>query len=203
MADKHSRASLESVISNDQLYRRPTRARDAANENCALLSLAQKLKGSHKSILQDLVELALDLCSAHSSGISILEEEDGQEVFRWHGVAGEWSRYVGGTMPRKISPCGTILDRNIPLLLSRPERHFPFPPQVTPLIVEVLLIPFHLGSRPIGTVWAIAHDETRRFDLEDERLLCSLGKYAAKAYELLLPLGGAKVPFSTKGADST
>jgi GAF domain-containing protein len=198
MPDNPSRASLELVISNHELRNRPARARDAAKENRSLLSLAQKLKSSRKSILQDLVELALDLCSAHSSGISILEEEDGQQVFRWHGVAGEWSQYVGGTMPRNISPCGTVLDRNIPLLLSHPERHFPFPPQVTPPIVEVLLIPFHVGSRPIGTLWAIAHDESRRFDLEDERLLSSLGNYAAKAYQLLLPLGGGKVPFPQK-----
>ena len=43
--------------------------------------------------------------------------------------------------------------------------------RIAPPIVEVLLIPFHVADEPIGTIWAIAHDESRKFDAEDERIM--------------------------------
>ena len=113
-----------------------------------------------QNVLQKLVEVALELSRAQSAGVSILEEEKGRKIFKWHAVAGQWARYVGGTMPRNASPCGTVLDRNDSLLLSHPERYYPIPSTITPPIVEVLLIPFHVADKPIGTIWAIAHDES-------------------------------------------
>ena len=38
-------------------------------------------------------------------------------------------------------------------------------------------------ARPVGTIWAIAHDERRRFDAEDLRQLESLGRFASAAYQ--------------------
>ena len=61
-------------------------------------------------ILQQLVETALELCGAQSAGISLLEEENGQPIFRWHGVAGEYAPHLWSTTPREFSPCGTVLD---------------------------------------------------------------------------------------------
>jgi signal transduction histidine kinase len=40
----------------------------------------------------------------------------------------------------------------------------------------------------VGTVWVVAHDETRRFDGEDVRLLGSVAKFASAAYGLLASL---------------
>ncbi|MEX2261186.1 MAG: PAS domain S-box protein [Bryobacteraceae bacterium] len=145
----------------------------------------QEMANSPVNVLQKLVETALSLCGAHSAGISILEEENGRQIFRWHAVAGRWSGFLGSTMPREISPCGAVLDRNSGLLMSHPERHYPFPPEIDPPIVEVLLIPFHVAGEPVGTIWAIAHDESRRFDGEDQRLLTSLGRFASTAYQVL------------------
>ena len=179
------RISLESVITTAELRRRPHRAPDYEGENRALVSLAGEMASTPRNVLQKLAENALGLCRAQSAGISILEEHDGQRMFRWHAVAGRWAGYLGCVMPREISPCGTVLDRNASLLMSRPERHFPFPPEVTPGIEEVLLVPFHVSGKPIGTIWVIAHDATRQFDAEDDRLLRSLGQFASSAYQVL------------------
>ena len=187
------RASLESVIINNELRNRPPRPRDTAGENRALLSLARSMKSSPKSLLQDLVDLTLDLCQAHSAGISILEEENGRQIFRWHAIAGQWSHFHGGTIARDLSPCGAVLARNTSLLFSDPGRHYQFPSDFKPTVAEVLLIPFHRAGRPVGTLWVVAHDKTRRFDAEDERLLSTLSKYAATAYALLIKAGSAKV----------
>jgi CheY-like chemotaxis protein len=179
------RLSLESVITTAELRRRPHRAPDYEGENRVLVSLAGEMASTPRNVLQKLAENALGLCRAQSAGISILEEHDGERMFRWHAVAGRWAGYLGSVMPREISPCGTVLDRNASLLMSRPERHFPFPPEVTPGIEEVLLVPFHVSGKPIGTLWVIAHDGTRKFDEEDDRLLRSLGQFASSAYQVL------------------
>ena len=54
------------------------------------------------------------------------------------------------------------------------------------MLVEGLLVPFHVGGRAVGTVWVVAHDESRQFDCEDQRLLESLATFAATAYQARL-----------------
>ena len=184
---------LEPVCCNHALVQRLSRPRDPVKENRAILSLAHSLKDSRKSLLQDLVEVVLDLCGAYSSGIRILEEQGGQQVLRWHAIAGEWPRHLGGVIPREMSPSRAVLDGNTSRLLTHPKRHFPSLREFTPQIVEALLIPFHFAGRPIGTIWVVAHNNSRRFDAEDERLLSILEKYAATAYELLTISGSLKV----------
>jgi PAS domain S-box-containing protein len=178
----------ESEIGALELKKRPSRSPDYQGESEALAALAREMANSPRDVLKKLVDIALELSRAHSAGVSILEEENGRQIFRWHAVAGQWSRYTGVTMPRESSPCGTVLDRNAALLLSHPDRYYPIPPTIAPAIVEVLLIPFHLAGEAVGTVWVIAHDESRHFDGEDERLIGSLGKFASSACQTLKSL---------------
>ena len=63
------------------------------------------------------------------------------------------------------------------------ERVFPAL-TVQPPVVEALLIPFHVGSIPIGTVWVVAHDESRKFDREDERIVGTLAEFASASWQL-------------------
>jgi signal transduction histidine kinase len=180
--------SLESVLSTAELSRRPSRRPDYQAENQALVILAQELANSPSSILQRLVETALELCRAHSAGISLLEEEAGRKIFRWHAIAGQWAPHVWGTTPREYSPCGTVLDCNATLLFSNAHRYYSQFAGVQPLLIEALLVPFYVGGTAVGTVWVVAHDESRQFDAEDRRVLESLGKFAATAYQARLTI---------------
>lgn len=177
---------LETVISTAELSRRASRAPDYAAENRALVALAKEMAASPTDILQKLAETALGLCHAHSAGISMLDDE--RKRFRWMAIAGRWAEHRGGGTPRNFSPCGTVLDRDAPLLFSHPERHYTYLAKVTPFIDEGLLIPFYLDGEGIATIWVIAHDESCRFDLEDLRVMTNLGKFAALAYQTLLSL---------------
>jgi hypothetical protein len=127
-------------------------------------------------------ETALVLCRAHSAGLSLLEEGDQKSSFHWRAIAGQWSPHLNGGRPRNFGPCGTVLDRNIALLCSHPERDFPYFGEVTPLLEEGLLIPFYIKGEAIGTIWVVAHDANRRFDAEDLRVMTSLATFAAAAY---------------------
>jgi signal transduction histidine kinase len=180
---------LESVIATDELYRRPARAPDYEAEARAMASLMEAMATASgqvgaDSVLQRLVEAAVELCHAHSAGVSVCEQENGNEIVRWRAAAGAWAHYVGGFMSRDASPCGTVLDRNTPMLMVRPQRHYVI--TGLPAIVEVLLLPIYSEGNPVGTVWIIAHDETRQFDAEDHRIMTKLSRFAATAYHLLV-----------------
>jgi hypothetical protein len=122
---------LEAVITTAELNQRPSRPVDHA-ANSALVTLMQEMVNSPGTILQRLADTALGLCQAHSAGISLLEDEDGRKNLPL-ACAGRTVRpYLWGTTPREFSPCGTVLDRDTPQLMSYLERHYTYFEQVSP-----------------------------------------------------------------------
>ena len=186
-----SRLRLEDVVINSELINRPPKAPNYEAENQALLALAQTLADAPDKILQKLAETALQLCRADTAGISLLEQQDGAEVFRWEALAGVFSDRLNATMPRDASPCGTTIDRNTTQLMYMAERIFPALTSEPP-VVEALLIPFHVNDKPIGTVWVVAHDERRKFDREDERIIKTLAQFASASWQLWQARAGAE-----------
>ena len=87
------------------------------------------------------------ICQADSAGISILESDDRKPIFRWHATAGDFPAYLGGTTPRDFSPCGVVLDRNAPQLMTNPVRYYPYIAELSPHVAELLLIPFYERHR--------------------------------------------------------
>jgi RNA polymerase sigma factor (sigma-70 family) len=176
---------LSETIISDELLIRPIRAANTAAENSALQSLAAALPDGKNVALKRLANLAIELCGAGSAGVSVLEEGDGGEwVFRWQALAGVIEPYEGGTTPRNWSPCGTCLDAGVPVLYSYPARHFSyFRPLAVP-IVEGLVIPMYADRNGGATIWIVSHEEDRRFDAEDVRIMTTLGNFATRALSL-------------------
>ena len=166
-----------------ELTRRPSRPPDYAAENRALITLAQVMATAPESILQKLADTALSMCRADSAGVSLLTAD--RERFFWPAVVGRWSPHVGGGTPRDFGPCGVVLDLNVPLLFSHPERDFPYFGEVQPALEDALLIPFYVGGEAVGTIWVVAHDEGHHFDTEDLRLMSNLATFASAAYQAL------------------
>jgi PAS domain-containing protein len=183
-----SQASPEpvSMISTAELARRPSRPSDYAAENHALVALMRELATTPDTILKALSNTALTLCCAHSAGFSLLEDGDQKNNFYWHAIAGQWAPHVGRGTPRDFGPCGTVLDRKTAMLCSHPERDFPYLWEVSPLLNEGLLLPFYVDGEAIGTIWVISHDESRRFDAEDLRVMTNLATFAETAYKVRL-----------------
>ena len=101
-------ATLEEVDILRELDTRPARSPDYETQNRALAALAEEMAVNPRNMLQRLVEVAVDLCQADTSGISLLEGD----VFRWEAVAGVFAGARNGTMPRDASPCGVVIDRD-------------------------------------------------------------------------------------------
>ena len=184
-------ASLESILCTEELQRRPSRPPDYEKENRALVALVSALADSPSTILQTLAETILDITQCDSAGLSLLTR-DGKRPdsygkrFYWPAIAGMWNPHVGGGTPRNFGPCGDVLDQNRTLLFRHFERRYPYLLPVIPAAEECLLVPFYVADKAVGTIWGIMHSDRRKFDAEDDRVMGSLGKFAASAYQALV-----------------
>ena len=172
----------EDIIVTSQLPLRPARSPNRRAEIQTIKILLNAISETPELFWQKLAESALQLCRAGTAGISVLDTEDGAEVFKEQAVAGVLSGRLNRTMPH-ASPCGLALDRGGPQLISLPERLFS---NLTfdPPIVEALIIPFRVKSEPAGTVWLLAHDDSCMFSSEDERIGRTLASFAAAGWYL-------------------
>ncbi|MUH00758.1 EAL domain-containing protein [Scytonema sp. UIC 10036] len=174
--------TLDDVVITAELSRRLPRLPNLFLENQAMHTLARLMVNQPETMLKNLVEIALSLCQAGTAGVSLLDvTPSGEEVFRWDMLAGILEQYVGGTTPRNFSPCGTCLDRGAPQLYSYPERYFTYFQATKTPFVEGLVLPLIADRHPLGTIWIVSHDEERRFNLEDVRVMTSLADFTAAA----------------------
>jgi len=183
---------LDAVITTSELNMRTLRDRDLAAEHLAMTELMEEMASAAGTtasdrIIRRLVDTTLRLCEADCAGMSMLEVDGGDEVFRWRAIAGRWAHLTGGTIDRHRSACGVVVQRNAPVLMERPQRYYGALPGGE-AIAEMLMIPFHFEDRPVGTLWVVSLENRnrRRFDSEDLRLLTSLARFAAIAYRLTL-----------------
>jgi hypothetical protein len=63
---------------------------------------------------------------------------------------------------------------------------------------EVLLIPFFVDNRAVGTIWAVIHNKEHKFQSEDRRLLENLSAFASEAYKVLSSIGALEPHLSRK-----
>jgi GAF domain-containing protein len=191
---------LESVIATGQLDQRSSRLPDTRGETDALLEMLREVSENPAVFFDKLVEEALEITQADSSGLSLLNAQEGR--FVWPAVVGGLASYLGEGTPADFGPCGTVLDRNAPVLFIHPERHFTYLESISPPLEEVLLIPFHMDGKPVGTIWAVIHEKDRHFDAEDRRLLENLSSFAASAYRVLVSNGALDALLGIKPASS-
>jgi hypothetical protein len=71
-------SSLAEVLTTDELASRCSRPPDFERVNGAFNALLSACLYTPEAVLQRFAELLLDLCNAHSAGVSILEEENGR-----------------------------------------------------------------------------------------------------------------------------
>jgi PAS domain S-box-containing protein len=190
--------SVESILCTEELRRRPWRPPDYAKENRAVVALATALVESPHTILQTLADTILEVTRSDSAGVSLLSTDDGGKRFYWPAIAGIWKPHVGGGTPRDFGPCGDTLDRNTTLLFRHLELRYTYFQPVTPPPVETLLVPFYVGGKAVGTIWSLMHDDVRKFDAEDERLMGVLGKVASLAYQTVASIDNLKLQIAER-----
>jgi hypothetical protein len=161
------------LLITDRLRTRLARTSDVRGELNAFREVSSAACRDPDRAVQRFLDMAVGLCpSAGSAGLCELQVEDGETIFRWTHLAGEFAPYVGGVTPRHVSPCGLCLDRGHTILVSRPARVFPYFNDAHVPIVEALIVPLGPAEDPIGTVWVASHREVvRGFDRTDAQIM--------------------------------
>ncbi|MER3590405.1 MAG: histidine kinase, partial [Mastigocladus sp. ERB_26_1] len=176
------RATLNEILITEELSGRSPRSPNWRSQAEAMQLVARQMASNSLTLLQSLVDIALDLCNAGSAGVSELTKtSNGEEVLRWNVLAGALAQYVGNTTPRDFSPCGICLDRRTPQLYSYPERNFTYLQAANTAIVETLVLPLIADNHALGTIWIMSHSQQRHFDSEDVRIMTSLADFTATA----------------------
>lgn len=171
--------SLDEIIVSPGFASRQQAERAQCAEAEAVLALSSVLAHSPDQALQRLVDLAMEGTGAESCGISLEEEDEAGRYLRWIATAGEFSRYINGTMPREFSPCGTAIDRREPVVMRDPVRYYAYISQLHAPVRTVLLVPFARGGKLVGTLWAGAHTSARTFTYSDLRYVRHLTDFAS------------------------
>jgi signal transduction histidine kinase len=179
-------ATPEEILVTYKLQSRRGRKQNFRDESIALRDLAKVMANSPSRLIDKLLETSLELCSAGTAGLSLLETTpEGEQIFRCTNLAEALPEHIGGTTPRNFSPCGVTLDRNVPQLFSYPGHRFQYFNGLACTIVEALVIPIYLGDKTPGTIWIVSHDEEVKFDSEDARIMTELAEFTSCALRLI------------------
>jgi GAF domain-containing protein len=192
--------TTRNAASVDEIIVEPTPAakrRRAADETQALLGLSEVMAQAPDRAVQRLVEAAMALTESDSAGVSLEDTQDGQPVYRWVAVAGEFSRYLQGVMPRDFSPCGTVVTRGKTLVMREPARFFPYAADFHVPLHAALLTPFGRGGRLVGTVWVLSHDARKTFSREDVRIVEQLTTFSTSILDAIQKRRGKAKPAPT------
>jgi hypothetical protein len=160
---------------------RKFRVRDDAAQIEGMDRLARAFVEKPEAILQELVNLAVELCGADSAGIT-MERQDkdcsDERIYEWVATAGEYAHFLNARLPPTPNPCRICLERGGPQLFRVSQPFFDLIGVEAPLVTDGLLLPWEVDETR-GTVWIIAHGRTEAFDGNDCRLMEVLANFAA------------------------
>lgn len=171
---------------------------DSAKQALLLENLQACLVESPETVLDQLMQMAVDHCHADSTGISLEEQApDGGLQFRWVSVAGSFSQYLNGVTPRFYSPCGICLDRGVPQRYQVTLPYYNFLGVTAEPILDGILIPWR-SEKMRGTVWLVSHRSEDAFTECDYELLRTLAGFVAAGVDKA-PSAFAQKPLPARG----
>ena len=158
---------------------RRARARDVTVIPDGMRRIAHALVEHPDTVLQVLVETAVEICGADSSAIS-LEKEDRTEddYYQWAAVAGQYSSMHNAVFPRYPSGCSICLERGRPQRVRAGKRYFDMLGISAPPVTDGLMFPWQTDEAR-GTIYILAHSRSEAFDQGDCDIMEILADFAA------------------------
>jgi hypothetical protein len=155
---------------------------DTGKQMAGLQRLTRAFVEQPTIILQELVNVAVDLCGADSAGISI-ETGSGNDAdfYHWIATAGTYSPFLDAHLPRYPSACGLTLERGHPQHFIVTQKFFDILGVEAPLVTDGILLPWQTEDIR-GTIFVMAHDRTEAFDSNDARIMTMLADFASMGY---------------------
>ncbi|MGC1871073.1 MAG: sigma-70 family RNA polymerase sigma factor, partial [Acidobacteriaceae bacterium] len=166
---------------NPEFTARNLHTRDVASQMEGLRRLTHSFVQSPDTILQELVNAAVELCGADSAGISLeTEEKSDANYYHWVATAGQYNGFLNAVLPRYPSACGICLERGRPQLFRVRQRFFDIMGIDAPLVTDGILLPWQVEETR-GTIFIMAHGRTAAFDKDDGQMMRVLADFAAMA----------------------
>lgn len=155
--------------------------RDVAMQMEGMRRLTHAFVESPDTLLQELVNAAVDLCDADSAGISMEQEDKSDKNFyKWVATAGKYAHFLNATLPRYPSACGVCLERGKPQLFRVSQLFFDLMGIEAPTVTDGILLPWQVEETR-GTIWIMAHGRAEAFDGDDLHMMQVLADFAAMA----------------------
>jgi two-component sensor histidine kinase len=175
------------------------RTHDIEAEAKAFRRLADTMVNAPSEILQVCADVALELCRAGGSGISLYDGTgNGEEIFRWVALAGELKHHLHCTRPRYYSSCGNCVDDGASAFMPRPELVYTYLDVGTPFH-DTLLSPLgESGSGLEATLWVVSQDLARKFDGEDARVIQQIAVFTDAALQMARVVDEARTAAADK-----
>ena len=166
---------------NGAFASRSLHLRDAATQMRGMQRLSRALAESPHTMLDALVQAAVELCGADSAGIS-LEKDDrtDSQFYEWVATAGAYSGFLHAILPKYPSACGVCLERGGPQQFRVSKTFFDMLGVEAPEITDGLLLPW-VSDETRGTIFIMAHGREEAFDAEDCRMMEMLADFAVTA----------------------
>ena len=171
---------IADLLDDSAFARRHHHSRDKLQREEGLKRLARVFAERPERILQELADVALELCAADSAGISVEEVAESKHDFRWVATSGKYVPLQNATLPYDFAPCGICLARGRPQLFCVGQSFFDLLGVNADLVTDGMLIPWQVEDIR-GTIWVVSHCETEAFDRDDYETVQSLADFATIA----------------------
>lgn len=165
---------LHDLLLNGAFQERKNDERDPNREADALRRMARVFAENPNVVLQELVDIAVEVCGADSAGVSLEETgEDGRLRYRWSAVAGSFVQDARGTTSQVFSTGGADFSGGGTQRYRRRGL-------ATEPISDGMLIPWSKDNMR-GRIWAVAYHSREAFGYDEQKLLSELADFATIA----------------------
>jgi hypothetical protein len=165
------------LVEDASFAKRHLHERDVVTQMEGMHRVARAFVDSPDTILQELVNAAVELCGADSAGISIeRENRTDTDFYEWVATAGAYSGFLNAVLPRSPSACGVCLERGRPQLFRVTKPFFDLLGVVAPEVTDGILLPWDEGESR-GTIFVMAHGRAEAFDGNDVRMMQMLADF--------------------------
>jgi len=164
---------------NPSFAARPVRPRNLNAIPEGMRRIAHAFVEKPDSILQVLVEAAVEFCGADSSAISLERENRTEDAYyHWVAIAGQYSGMYNAIFPHYPSGCSICLERGRPQHVRATKRYFDLLGISAPPVTDGLMFPWQTEEAR-GTIYILAHEREEAFDMGDLQIMEVLADFAA------------------------